>query len=375
VRNIDGSLTAEQAAGKQIFDSNGSRTGLGGDGDACADCHDEPLGTAGFGSFELETQDFKVAHLRNLYQKVGMFGLAVPSIVRSPFELEAAPTPHLGDQVRGTGFLHDGSIPTLSNFFRVAFFPDGSPIPLTPFTFPDAAGRTGLQKVRELEAFLHAFDTGLAPSVGHQVTLDAASPGALVSRYGVLRDRSSAGDSDLVVLLANGGSVRGYLWEGAGRFQSDRAAEEATEAELNALIAAGAVATVTAVPPGCGERIALDRDRDGHFDRDELDLGSDPADPQSIPGGLPLFLRGNCNGDQAIDISDAVFGLFVLFLEAGPPPCADACDADGNLVQDLTDSTYVLNFLFTNGTAPVAPFPGCGPPGVDCAQDACPDGL
>ena len=31
--------------------------------------------------------------------------------------------------------------------------------------------------------------------------------------------------------------------------------------------------------------MALDRDEDGFFDRDELDAGSDPADPDSFPGG------------------------------------------------------------------------------------------
>jgi hypothetical protein len=32
-------------------------------------------------------------------------------------------------------------------------------------------------------------------------------------------------------------------------------------------------------------RIGVDRDEDGFFDRDEIDAGSDPADPSSIPGG------------------------------------------------------------------------------------------
>jgi hypothetical protein len=39
------------------------------------------------------------------------------------------------------------------------------------------------------------------------------------------------------------------------------------------------------VPPGSGTRIGVDRDGDGFFDRTELDAGSNPADPGSIPGG------------------------------------------------------------------------------------------
>ena len=41
----------------------------------CVFCHRLPLGTDGLSSFEGEPQEFKIAHLRNLYQKVGMFGL------------------------------------------------------------------------------------------------------------------------------------------------------------------------------------------------------------------------------------------------------------------------------------------------------------
>jgi len=40
---------------------------------------------------------------------------------------------------------------------------------------------------------------------------------------------------------------------------------------------------VMAVPPGSGIRIGIDRDLDGFYDRDELDAGSDPADPASRP--------------------------------------------------------------------------------------------
>jgi len=37
------------------------------------------------------------------------------------------------------------------------------------------------------------------------------------------------------------------------------------------------------VPVGSGDRMGIDRDEDGYFDRDELDAGSNPADPLSIP--------------------------------------------------------------------------------------------
>src|SRR6185503_12284899 len=39
----------------------------------CEQCHRNPFGTDGLSSFEGEPQEFKIAHLRNIYQKVGMF--------------------------------------------------------------------------------------------------------------------------------------------------------------------------------------------------------------------------------------------------------------------------------------------------------------
>ena len=46
---------------------------------------------------------------------------------------------------------------------------------------------------------------------------------------------------------------------------------------------------MTGVPKGTGVRMSLDRDRDGFYDGDERDAGSDPGDPLSTPStvGVP----------------------------------------------------------------------------------------
>jgi hypothetical protein len=97
-----------------------------------------------------------------------------------------------------------------------------------------------------------------------------------------------------VGLIARGtkaGLSRGWYFLGAGTWASDRSAETATSTELLSLAAPGAELTLTVVPAGTERRAGVDRDADGWFDRDELDAGSDPADPHSrprhrhVPGG------------------------------------------------------------------------------------------
>ena len=71
------------------------------------------------------------------------------------------------------------------------------------------------------------------------------------------------------------------------------------------------------------------------------------------------FVRGDCDGDLAFSLSDAIAILDVLF--AGlPTTCADACDADHDGVSSLADAIYALVSLFLMGADPEAPFPDCG---------------
>ncbi len=212
---LDGTLTPRQQEGREIFDSDGDRGELGGDGSSCDSCHTLPLGTSGEGSREGLSQDFKIAHLRNLYQKVGMFGYALPNTARTapgvPLPiLEPTPTPFLGDQVRGFGFLHDGSVPTLFNFFRS---------PAQQFTFHDDFTSSGDDRVRALEAFLLAFPTGMAPVVGQQLTVSAQNLERRMVRLNLLRNRAGAGDGELVAHGILEEESRGIFMTGKGYFR------------------------------------------------------------------------------------------------------------------------------------------------------------
>ena len=287
-RAIDGSLTPSQQAGHDFYfgarRSDGLATDIGGQqlGFNCNGCHEVNAAQGKFGtsrraSFENEQQIFKIPHLRNMYQKVGMFGVA-----DVPFE-DPQNMPFQGDQIRGFGFLHDGSIDTLFTFFNAVVF-SGHSFGGSAVGFQSPAQR------RDMEQFMLAFDTNLAPAVGQQVTLDAAGAAVAGPRITVLETRAAAGDCDLVAKATIGGTPRGWVQVPGGLFQSDRSSEAPiNDAALRALAQTGGQEiTFTCVPPGSGERIGVDRDGDGAFDQDEIDAGTDPADPASYPGAVQV---------------------------------------------------------------------------------------
>ena len=266
VRALDNSLTDAQAAGRSFYFDRTSDVVF-----SCDGCHTLApehgfFGTGGLASFENETQIFKIAHLRNLYQKVGMFGM--PSI---DFILPGD-NAHQGDQVRGFGFLHDGSIDTLFRFFRA-----------TVFNFGPTVGFANQTEQREMEAFMLAFDTDLAPIVGQQVTLTTTNLAEVQDRIDLLLTRAAApfeskqlgGSSyecDVVVKGVIGGEPRGWRYDRASaQFQPDRSAEPALAKALLMELAEvpGQELTFTAAPTGSGVRMGIDRDLDGVLDGDD----------------------------------------------------------------------------------------------------------
>ncbi len=267
-RALDNALSVSAFSGEGIYfgpASDGVRN--------CNGCHTLDLaqgffGTDGESTFENETQHFKVAHLRNMYQKVGMFGL--PQV---PF-LGGADSGFSGDQIRGFGFLHDGSIPRLFDFFGATVF-----------------GLTDTQQ-RQMEAFALEFPSNMAPVVGQQVTRTFTNGSVANPRINLLVARAAAGECDVVVKGMIAGAARGAVRLASGAFATDRESEGTfTQAQLLDLVTGStSEQTWTCAPPGSGERIGIDRDEDGFRDRDELDQGTDPASAASYPGA-PAGIR------------------------------------------------------------------------------------
>lgn len=72
------------------------------------------------------------------------------------------------------------------------------------------------------------------------------------------------------------------------------------------------------------------------------------------------FLRGDSNGDENLDLSDAVSILSALFLGTVTLDCEDAADADDDGTVIVTDAIYLLNHLFIGGPQPAPPYPEVG---------------
>ena len=300
IRNLDNSLTPEQAVGRDIFFNRPTTTLADASTTACNTCHrldatanaqygvEIPgfFGSDGRSSFVVG-QELKVPHLRNLYTKIGRFGMP-------PFEPVFEPVPGVigrqGPQVRGFGYTHSGDIDSVVHFLSVNGFaqntllgnfnPDGLP-----------SGEAGLPLRRSIEAFLFAFDTDLKPVVGQQITITRRNASQTMARRTMLVEQARLGHCDLVARLPLGisqfGSDRGMpARPGAANFGTSiplsfvyAEGRFLSNSRLIGTVPESALwhwasisdhpLTLTCVPPGSGIRIGIDRDSDGILDLDE----------------------------------------------------------------------------------------------------------
>lgn len=246
-RALDNRLNPDEQAGSDFYHNVTSDIIA-----TCNGCHvlDENagfFGTNGTMSIEGPTfdEDFKIPHLRNLYQKVGMFGSTGRPGTSAPL---------MGPQIRGFGFSNDGAVDTVVTFLRASVF-----------SFPN-------NTVREQTAkFMMVFPSNLAPIAGQQLTVSTASPrtAAARARLELLRARASVigprPECELVAQGVLGGRRFSALLNSAGSFT--RADATGTLVGFDALYDAadgpGNSITWTCVPPGSGLRIGIDRNLDG----------------------------------------------------------------------------------------------------------------
>jgi YVTN family beta-propeller protein len=222
----------------------------------CIGCHAGAIGTNNRVDIPPpggENQNVKISHLREQWRKVGANRASQQAL-------------------RGFGFEHNGEESTFQDAITAGF--------------QFAAGATGQQQRRDLEAFCMSFNSGTHAGVGQQTTANGtANDTARINQF--ISIAGAANGLGLVVKGRVNGAMRGYMFQ-AGAFRSDRGAEPTlTPAQLLALAAPGSELTYTLVPQGSQTRLGIDRDLDTFLDADEVDAGSDPADASSIPQPCP----------------------------------------------------------------------------------------
>ncbi len=301
-RNFDNSLPStfsnggNPITGQNLFNTFPS-TGVG--ALPCIACHTQPSGAdIGIipGSEFNGTQSMKVPQLRNMYKKTGFTLLGQTNN-------------------RGFGYIHDGTFETIANF-------------LASTVFRFNAGAVGLQQRRDVEAFVFCWDTGVHAAVGEQTTLVQLA-GAAPSQISLIDAMESLADSNAVGLIAksaDGGIPRGWRYNGAGQWQSDRHSVTITSAALRALAQPFEEITYTVVVKGMETRLGIDRDNDGFYDQTEEILSTNPDDPQSVPPACP----GDMNGDRLVNTSDLTVFLSVFGATVTPGAPGDF-DANGTI--------------------------------------------
>ncbi len=301
LRNLDNSLSASAQLGDAFFDGPRRSDGMEDDsvfkpanrqdGFTCEECHRHDPAKGWYGangevSHGGEIMILKAPHFRNLYQRIGMFGL--PD--RQGFQISTT-RQHQGEQIRGFGFLHDGATDQLFQFLQGGVFdngdrgcPAGMIAALHGCENNDQSGSVGIpnDRVRQgLVDYLLEFDTDLPPATGQQITLARGATTGMVNRVKFLEQRAAApfvskllgGETTQCDLVARGvvnGQQRGYmLYQGV--YYSDKESEAGmTKWQMRSLAQqAGNALTFTCVPAGTGERIALDRNMDGVYNGDE----------------------------------------------------------------------------------------------------------
>ena len=280
----------------------------------------------------------KVTSLRHVYEKVGFITSESLSL-------------------HGFGYLHDGTVDSLQRLVALSLLRDpgiqgnlqavsdvmafvlsltGSELPLVDGTDPVEAPGTPSQDA-------HA-------AVGQQETFASTAGGLGQSaRLDAFVAQADAGKVALVAKGRQAGEARGYLYLGSGQFQSDRAQERVSRAQLLAGASGGSELTFTVVPLGTGTRIGLDRDEDGAYDRDEWDAGSDPADPADVPGGWQ-------------DLASGLAGTNGTPVLSGQGPLLPATTVTLQLTDALASSAAVAVGGFSRADAPLfggvlVPFP------------------
>ena len=285
-QNLDRSFPTNFAGGNAVLGRATYITNLyqPSQGLACNTCHSLPTGSDRLIDPDQVlpgSQGFKVAQLRDIYQKTGLN--------------RTRGTPATGtNSIGGFGFQHDGKFQDLFAFLSQSVF-----------------GAFASDSVRKsnVQAFVLCFDTGMAPTVGYSRTVLASNVNttSLSNDWSLLETQAAFSTNiDLVVKGTMDGVRHGLLYQpGPNNYKPDSTnLTTLTRAQLVAKILAGDRLTVMGVPPGSGQRMGIDRDVNGVLDADEP-----PPTLQIASAGANLVMNWPLSAAGfALESADAVPG-------------------------------------------------------------------
>ncbi|MBK1831359.1 beta-propeller fold lactonase family protein [Verrucomicrobiaceae bacterium R5-34] len=217
----------------------------------CIECHSLPSGTSNnidLPSNVASTQPLKDPPLRTLYQ-------------RQYFNPTSG-----GDSITGFGLLHNGT---------GSEFPIVHPYTLHILDNPNRDQAVRDQEKLDLTAFLLSFDTGTAPSVGAQVTLNTITKTqtATLQRLEILENQTAGEfpNSDLVLRGIYQGNRHSfvYLPDSESYQANSPSIPNQSRADLIASMESTDVLIATGVPLGSAQRYAIDRNSNGMVDGEE----------------------------------------------------------------------------------------------------------
>ena len=178
-------------------------------------------------------EDMKIPHLRNMYQKVGMF------------TKNGADRPETGPQIRGFGFDNQGASGSIDNFLSAPVFL--------------LLGERRRLLVQDLAL---AFPSEMNPIVGQQVTLnpDNRNRSDVQARLDLLIERalvtSPRPECDLIATAVLDGQTKRWVFNANEKFvPGDRATPSLSRSELLSQVNDESTSvTFTCTPPGSGVR-------------------------------------------------------------------------------------------------------------------------
>ena len=67
---------------------------------------------------------------------------------------------------------------------------------------------------------------------------------------------------------------------------------------------------------------------------------------------IPPYICGNANGDDKVNVSDAVYIINYVFSGGNAPNPIETCNVNCDSKCNVSDAVYLINYVFSGGNPP-----------------------